>query len=145
MPWVSPTGHNDPDNEWHNEANAYDDNISTYASEADGFHYLELLLASPIGCSKVRILAATDVSAFPSFYIDPYVYIDVYYNESYHNIFEGTITMQTWVVKDILEGVQVVSKARVQWNGMPPQQTAFLFEFDFWRIVGPFPTFFRPI
>lgn len=32
MPWITPTGHEDPGNVWDNEPNAYDDNTNTYAT-----------------------------------------------------------------------------------------------------------------
>jgi len=44
MGWASPTGHNDPDNKWKDEANAYDGQLDTYAYTLVDGYYLELLI-----------------------------------------------------------------------------------------------------
>lgn len=127
--WVSPTGHNDPNNKWVNEERAYDGNLDTFSSTT-GLHYygepLELTLDSPVYCDKVRICAA---SFWTHYYRDPDLSVDVYYDGAYHNIWSGRIPKQTWVELPIPAGIKLVSKARIKWNEDVPK---YLYEFDFW-------------
>ncbi|GAJ18934.1 unnamed protein product, partial [marine sediment metagenome] len=90
--WVSPTGHNDPDEKWGDEIRAYDGNLNTAASSPRyGEHYLELTLMEAIRCSKVRVNAA-DVWWSPvRYYSVRNATIDVYYNAGWHRIFSGSL------------------------------------------------------
>ena len=131
--WVRPTSNSDPSSIWSNEANAYDDNIATYAeTTSDQGGYLELILSSII-CDKVRLYA---VSPTPGGDVDPDILIDVYYSGAWHNIKDGTITKDTWVEVSI-GSTQIVTKARVSGN------TGFnveLKEFNFNSILEPLVT-----
>ena len=111
--WVSPTGHNDPNNKWYDEIYAYDDNLNTYAYDSlnlpgEGY-YLELT-HSAIPCSEIRIWA--EVKGYP--FLLPDIDIDVYYSDDWHNIFSGTISKNTWVIKTFTENS--ITKARVRSN-----------------------------
>jgi hypothetical protein len=56
--WVFPIGHSDPDSGWTSETNAYDGNVTTYASTYVGggeySPYLYLSVGSTIQCDKIR-------------------------------------------------------------------------------------------
>jgi len=122
MGWVSPTGHNDPQNAWSNETNAYDENTGSFAS---GWHfseapYLELTLTSPISCDKVQVYVGTFSNSDVSIY--------VYYSDAWHSIFSGTIAKNQWVEKEI-GSTQTVSKAKFQGN--LSGTSYWLCEFDF--------------
>lgn len=98
-------------------ANVYDDNIVTYdgciriAPEAWG-GFLELTHAALL-CSKVR------------YYIDPstdaeisLIDIDVYYDGSWHHVYEGAFTEDEWIEKDIPDGPIAITAMRINfYNG----------------------------
>ncbi len=151
MAWVSPTGFNDPDDRWRDEANAYGDDIEAFAYQPfvtiGGFlvpRYLELTLSSPIDLSKVRIYCVYRDNALPSNHYDPDIRIDLY-NGSWANIHDGIVTKQTW--NEISAGglIPGVTKARLIMNDTGTNGWWFMInEFDFHKVVGPFPTFLRP-
>jgi len=128
-PWISPTGHNDPDGKWTDETYAYDDDTETYASNsaADYNRYLELTVAELL-CDKVRI-DARDKYGIPIYHPD--LDIDVYYGGAWHNIWSGVITGHTWVEKAIGSS-QLVTKARVKSN--TSDKNLYLYEFDFNKV-----------
>lgn len=129
--WESPTGHNDPDTAWSNEANAYDENTSTHANSIVGTEdwssYLELTIAA-VRVDSVRFYA-TFVTPGPD-----QISIDVYYGAAWVNIYEGTFSDETWITKEILAGIQSVTKARVKFYNSHTTlgAQARLYEFDFW-------------
>jgi len=133
MAWVSPTGHNDPDNKWGLEENAYDENESSFAnSDSAAFGWLELTLITPISCDKIRIMAASlDV---PDVRKDANLKIEIFYSDVWHEIFGGEITKEIWVEKEI-GSTQIVSKAQIKWTGAF-QDYGLVFEFDFNEVVG---------
>ena len=130
--WVSPTGFNDPDSAWNNEAQAYDGNVETAAGSPNGSartwgSYLELSIDS-ISCDSIRFYAyysAADINA---------VSIDVYYSGGWHNIYEGVYVSQTWEEKAI-GSTQDVTAARVRFYAKKAA-TAYLYEFEFNEIVS---------
>jgi len=81
--WISPTGHNDPEDAWDNETRAYDDNTTTNAScirEESGWDwtpFIELTLEEPLECEKIRFYAW--YNALHCNKID----VDVYYSDGY--------------------------------------------------------------
>ena len=121
--WVRPTSSSDPDSKWTNEANAYDNDLETYATAGTVGYYLELLLTS-IQCDKIRIYAQGYAMGVPG---NPSVNIDVYYSSAWHNIKSGTIIRNTWIEVEI-GSEQTVSKARVKVNVIADLH---LFEFNF--------------
>lgn len=96
MGWISPTSHNDPDNVWTNEPNAYDNNLNTFAQTNNyaGQNWLELILPDAIHSDKMRLYADkwTGYS-----HLDPNVKIDVYNGYEWLNVSIGVITKLTWV------------------------------------------------
>lgn len=128
MAWVSPTGHNDPENEWTDETKAYDESLGTYAYTGigAGLPYTLELLHAAINCDKVQI-QVYQVSAKS-------VDVDVYYSGAWHNIYSGTIPDATW--EEIPIGsTQSVTKARTHkttgWAG-----DYWVIEFDFNEVEG---------
>ncbi|MBA7522471.1 hypothetical protein ES705_14590 [subsurface metagenome] len=136
--WVSPTGHDDPDEKWSNETNAYDGNTTTktdaIVNEISWSSFLELTI-SPILCSKVRFNAKYDSDY--SNLID----LDVYYGDDWHHVYQGVYPHNTWVEKS-LGGNYNVTKARINiYNGITGYiYSAQLFEFDFYSGLIAFTT-----
>jgi len=140
MGWVSPDGFLDPSSGWTTEENAYDDNEGTLANNvwSNWGDYLELTLSSSISCDKVQIYIA-DVSPSPPYNrFNPDIDIDVFWGGSYHNIFSGTVTKDTWVEKAI-GSIETVDKAQVKSNTV--QYHTRLYEFDFWEVEVVPPTY----
>ncbi len=138
MDWLSPTGHNDPGNNWNDEAKAYDELTGTNAyTDPLGYYSwsggLELTVPA-ISCSKVR---------FNARYADPgitSINLDVYYEGAWHDVYDGAFAHHVWVEKSIPEGTKVVTKARVNfWCNVASYQ-ASLYEFDFWGVLIVVPT-----
>lgn len=148
--WVSPTGHNDPDNDWRFESRAHDNNVYTwaaskarYGSTTEWTGFLELTISS-IKCDAIK---------FNAFYNSKYVNkidIDVYcvgYSASHdlyesgskssgwHHLYEGSYSDHTWITK-YLGGTYVVTKARVRFylKGCLTGTTAQLYEFAFRKV-----------
>lgn len=134
--WVSPTGSNDPNNDWLFEASAYDNNVNTwaasrarYGSTTEWTGFLELTLSSSIKCDAIK---------FNAFYNSQYVNkidVDVYYNGAWHDVYEGSYSHHMWVTKS-LGGEYQVTKARVRFylKGCLTGTTAQLYEFAFEKI-----------
>lgn len=127
--WLSPTSYSDPDSAWITETNAYDDDTGTYAGSSGTIygpnHYLELNRGgAELSCGSCRIYANTGAN-------DPDINIDFRYDGAWHNIFSGTITKNTWVIKVNSAGIKLVTKARIKWNVNGVGQFAYLYEFDF--------------
>jgi hypothetical protein len=120
MAWVSPTGHDDPDSEWGNEAQIYDDDTETLGYCNSSGHYLYLMLTSPIRCDKVRSWWDTSSG-------DASVEIWVYYSEGWHKIHDGVITKGEWVETSI-GSTQTVEKAGIALN---ISTLHYFYEFDF--------------
>ncbi|MBU0686670.1 MAG: hypothetical protein KKB81_02270 [Candidatus Margulisbacteria bacterium] len=133
--WVSPTGSFDPASDWVNDSNAYDDNISTYATDASltfGWgSFIELTLNNSIECNKVRVFAdyvdglvdAVDIDVSPEggTWIDKYV---------------GPVDNATWDIIGItLESG--VRRARFRWHYLVSNYYFWLYEFDFWNYIIP--------
>ena len=135
--WITPTGHSDPDSAWTGPPYAYDENLSTYAKNDHGGgrigKYLELNVTA-IPCNKIRLYADEYYYDFGHYYVNPNVSIDVYYSAAWHNIFEGTITRNTWVNKSIGSD-ETVTKARIKSNNAADTtHDLYLKEFEFWDI-----------
>jgi len=128
--WVSPTGYNDPDSKWGNEANVYDEDTDTFAYDFPNGYYLELTLESGISCDKVRIYCERYTSGV-SYDLD--VDVDVYYSGAWHNIHSGTVTKNTWVELSI-GSTQTVDKARIKTNDISASRR--IKEFDFNEVAG---------
>jgi len=126
MGWVSPTGHNDPDSAWIDEAEAYDEDTSSGngAWSWETNKWLELTLGSSINSDKVRI--------YPRAILEADMKVDVHYSGAWHNIHDGVLTKDQW--NEISIGsTQSVSKARVCNNA---GTTKYIVEFDFNEVSG---------
>ncbi|GAI55276.1 unnamed protein product [marine sediment metagenome] len=97
MAWVSPTSHDDWDDRWDDETNAYDEDTGSFAYYFGGAYYLELI-HSAIDCDKVRIWALDHELESD---VDPDILIFLYYDDGWQALFSGTITKNTWVEKAI--------------------------------------------
>ena len=126
--WVSPTGHNDPDNKWIEEAQAYDENVGTIAAHTNvnsgnWSKFLELTLTEAISCSAIRFNGDTRWGDITS--ID----VDVYYDVGWQHLYEGVFPDNEWVTKDLIVS-KMVSKARVRFYAADIAYPG-IYEFDF--------------
>lgn len=90
--WGSATGHEDPSNDWGNEANAYDDVNATYAESyaylPGDTGFLVLTLGAAITSDKVRLKLTHGTGTG---YIKPdEIDVDVYDGEEWHDVYYGT-------------------------------------------------------
>jgi len=111
--WKTPSTHVETVH-WVNEANAYDDDSSTFAGVGAKDKFLELGLTTPIICEAIRIFAYTNGD--PSF-ID----LDIYYDGAWCDIYDGIFTDREWLVIYLPKTYQSlpISWARVSfdWGG----------------------------
>jgi hypothetical protein len=108
--WVHPTGFTDEDNAWENETLAYDDTVVTYARsyhnindpQWSSFLYFEHL---PMYANGIRYYGrgGSEVSA---------VDVDVYRNDTWVDVYQGSFTDKSWVEHTFAEGT--VSRARIR-------------------------------
>lgn len=132
MAWKLPTSFSDPNSEWNNEVQAYDENTGTGADSPNGLartwgSYLELNIDST-ACDKIRFYAHFgDIQK---------ISIDVYYASGWHNIFEDAFANQTWEEK-VIGSTEDVTKARIRFYAKKAD-TAYLYEFEFNEISGDF-------
>ena len=129
--WLSPTGFNDPSNIWTNEIKAYDENVGTETesivphSSWSGF--LELT-HSAMTCSKVRFFAM-----YLADYLET-IDIDVFYNGTWHDVYQGTFVDMAWVEK-LLPSTQTITAFRFRFynkHAINAIDAAGLFEVDFY-------------
>ena len=134
--WLSPTGYEDPGNEWANETNAYDDDAGTYAVDdvpggGTWSQYL-VLTRNAITCGKIRYYIGREDA-----YIDQ-VEIDIY-NDTWTNVYIGAGIWNVWTNVSFAE--TSVTKMRFRFfNAMPagPQyRMAYVYEADFLQSGGP--------
>ena len=83
-----------------------------------------------ISLNKIRYYLVFDV-----FYDK--VDVDVYYNNSWHDVYEGSFATQQWIEKDIPGGIQTISKARLRLY-TKGNYRCYLTEFDFGQTGGTF-------
>jgi len=111
MGWVSPTGHNDPNGQWNNEANGYDGDTGTYTYDQIGrgvwTTYLELTHAA-LRCSKVRFYGYVNFTSMTD------VWIDAYYSGAWHAIYHGAIPGSSGWNEYEIGSIQWVTKVRIQ-------------------------------
>jgi len=133
--WISPTGHNDPDEKWTNPQCAYDGNTSLAASHLNTLmgtfsSFLELTIDA-IQCSKARFWG----NYTGNFYT---VDFDVYYDGAWHDVFEGAAVHLAWNEFD-LGGTFQVTKARYRQKRIGNTGTVYCNEVAFWEITAPPP------
>ena len=86
--WVSPTGH--VPGSWTDEANAYDNDTTTYASTGTRFNEMELTI-SATSIDSVKLWCDNHAGG------DVDGKIEVYYSGAYHQIHDGNITASQFV------------------------------------------------
>ena len=88
---TSPTGFSDPSSNWTGEANAYDGNTGTEATSntAGGWSEYLTLTHAGVGCETIKVWV-TNMDGSPE--ID----IDVYFWGSWHDLYEGSVTLDAW-------------------------------------------------
>jgi len=124
MGWVNPTSHDDPDNNWSYETDAYDDNTGTYAYAQDKYtgSYL-ILIRAAIDCDKVRMWPHTNGHDSTAWVID------VYYDGGWHNVYSGTLVRNQWHELSIPAGTKSVTQARIYASNT--SYSLYVGEFDF--------------
>jgi hypothetical protein len=135
LSWVSPTGHNDPDNEWTNEPNIYDEDEASYATDtipSGAWGSFVELTHVALTSNKVRYKAG---GVFPG-RIDQ-VDLDVYKDGAWVNVYEGTdLDINNFIEKTFTEGS--VTKARLRFhNAWGIAYNVQFREFDFWEVSAP--------
>ncbi len=133
--WVSPTNYQDPDSDWSNEPNAYDDNTATYAENLGniGWNGFLVLTSTTTGirCGRIRVNADYWI------HIDA-VDIDVKINGVWTDVWQGTITNAGWDEKTFPVGT--VTAARFRYNYNTGGYIYWLYEFDFYEeppVINP--------
>jgi len=106
--WISPTGYEDPDNQWGNEPNVYDGDLATYtrsepiATKSWG-RFLNVTVPA-IQCGKVRFYAQQHEQ------YNCQIDLDVYRDGAWLDVYQGAFATDTWVEKAFVAGS--VTKAR---------------------------------
>jgi len=124
MSWVSPTGHDDPDNAWDAETNVYDDdeNTTTGSSPVSGT-YSKFLHVTHVAITSDRLRFMA--------YSDGTVDIDVKLNSVWTDVFEGVTIHHTWMEKTFVEGS--VDEIRFRLKRVGP--TVAMYEVDFYEVT----------
>ena len=127
--WKSPDSATDPDSEWSDEANTYDENTATKATNGTGADgYLELNLTTAVITDRVRVFLGKGADAGT-----PTVTIDFYYNSAWNNVYASTFTYDQWVTVTNAAGLQRVSKARIKFTNVTPGKDVYIYEADFYN------------
>ena len=128
--WSSPTGYEDPGNEWLDETNAYDDDIGTGAVDdvpgGDTWSQYLVLTHSAITCGRIQYYIGREDT-----YIDQ-VEIDIY-NSTWINVYSGVGTWNAWTNVSFTE--TSVTQMRFRFfntiAAAPQSKTAYVYEADF--------------
>jgi len=135
--WITPDNHCDPESAWKQEILSYDYGTDTKADcliEDFGWiwtPWLELMLEEPMNCNKIRFYAW--YHQFHCRNID----VDLFYDGSWHGLYQGSFANWQWVEKSFNE--QVVSKARVRFEvqrWLLSAVKADLYEFQFYPVFS---------
>lgn len=129
--WSNPTGNDDPEGAWSNEANAYDDNLGTYATDA--------AVAQGAWSEYIEFTTDYDISNARVYYASIHFTqtdMDVYYDGAWHDYFEGATSQGAY---EELDGGLIlgITKARVRFynGGAAGAQDIPLAEFDFSKVI----------
>lgn len=139
--WISPTGGSGTG--WTLTTQAYDEDILTGAKAANigatsWTNALELTHAALL-CSKIRLFLAGNVTGDE-------VDLDVFYDGGWHDVYEGTFTINSWLEKSIPAGLQTVTKIRVRlYNSQASSEDMWLNEADFWTIPAAHNLFYQRV
>ena len=132
--WVTPTGFSDPDTGWTVEANAYDDDVTTYAisSLVASLAWSDELQLTHAGivCDKIRIHAFIyGLGAIT-------VNLDAYYDGDWRDIYTGSMSNNSWLEKT-LPATKTVTALRAKFYNSGGVSHHFGFnEADFWGVEG---------
>lgn len=127
--WASPTGFVDPEADWVNEADAYDDNTGSQASDENvvtGTWTEELWLT-------IDSTAAYGARYYLySFQAGDKVDLDAYYDTAWHDVYEGTYASDTWETKVFSDGeVHDITQVRIRmYNAHAATKTLLCREVD---------------
>ncbi len=133
--WVTPTNSNDPDAQWENENNSYDDDTDTYtrsyhdANDPDGqWSFYVYLNHTVLLCDKVRFYAKGLTG--DAVHIDQ-ADLDVKKGGVWVDIFQGSFSDGQWVEKSFTQGS--VNEARIRFHVNVNNGGMYyeLYEFDF--------------
>lgn len=135
--WLRPTGHADPENGWNDEQLAYDGWTDTFTESrsvgAKSWSRPLEFLITPTEVSAIRIW-----SRWRSSHI---AVIEVFYNETWHRIYEDSLPAYQWVEISIPDGTQLISKARFLYYNLS-RSISYTFrigEFEFYGTGAPPP------
>ncbi|KKL83092.1 hypothetical protein LCGC14_1978220, partial [marine sediment metagenome] len=106
--FFTPSSTNDPDSAWTNEANAIDDDETSYATVSGADKFLELIFSPPVTADECRIYCSDGASG------DANANIDFYYDGAWNDVFDGTVAGAEWVTKKNAAGVKFVEKIRIE-------------------------------
>ena len=125
--WLTPNSHSDPDSKWTDEAQAYDDNLGTWATNlsANYGHYLELIPAASFLCEGLRIYGV-DVGGGNH---DPEIAWALFADGAWYPSSSGPISMLAWE-EFAFHSYHWVEKVRIKSNSSI--YDLLLYEFDFW-------------
>jgi hypothetical protein len=131
--WLSPTSFIDNAN-WVDESRAYDGNVNTFAGHSYIFPrswsgFLQLLHSS-IWCNKIRY--------YEDLWLPNDLYdLDVYYNNSWHNLYQGKGSLTgVWKTHN-LNGIYKVSRVRIRrYNSDGEYRSVYIHEVNFNEYMG---------
>jgi len=130
--WLSPSSHSDPNDDWNNEGNAYDENTGTdsYWSAPGGIRTsgdLELYLPSSVTSTKMRYYVNNGGA--------DNMEIDIYDGvATWSNIFSGSATEDAWI--NVTYTSQTVSAVRFRFSKSGGAKTIKVFEADVLNITS---------
>ena len=141
--WILPTGHIDLGGSrgWWNETRMYDGSLlqsSNYnVNNASWSNFIRLTHA-PMLCNKMRIYSTYFLG-----HVD-IIDIDVYYDDAWHDVYEGYNEIETteygnpleWFEKEIPEGVKTITEFRIRaYNSHPTTDYGCgIFEVEFFEV-----------
>lgn len=129
--WVSGTSSNDPNGDWTDDANVYDGNTATYASNnpfGTGWNsFIEINLSSVIYCDRIRVY-----SDFGYGVVDE-VDIDVYDDDlgSWVDGYQGVIADAAW--DTVTFSGRNITAARFRYHYTGTGFIFWLYELEFWE------------
>lgn len=129
--WVSPTSYSDPESKWTNEANSYDNNTATYASDnslrKNNAAYIILNLSSAIDCERIKVNADYSSSDLRRVEID----VQNSSDNSWTNVHSGSIGNATDT--EITFTQRNIKAARFRYNYKVSTYIYWLYEFTFYE------------
>ncbi len=135
--WISPTAHTDPNNQWNNEVNARDGDITTYSSNVYGGtgygQYIYFSIATSTYMDRLRI--NTD-------YLDAHianVEVDVLINNVWTNVY-ATGSEAMWNNKYVVVPFtpSYVTSARFRYNYAVGGFIYWMYEFQFYETTSTY-------